>query len=342
MMKHRNTGLLGRTATAAVALLASVGLAAGCVSNPDERPAEEGLVKLRIATSLVDSIPYMTILQVAADKGWFAEAGIDVTIINASSGGDAVRLVTAGEADVTMGGPEAVYRAATSEGSGMTIMGAWFEHNVVAWISAKPDLELQGARFGITGAGSTGEFLLSAVNAARPELNITPVVVGGLGPNWAAAKADEIDAAYSAEPTVQTQIAEGGTVVLRPADIIGDLPMNLAAVRSAYAQANPDTVRAFWTVADRAFTYVREQTEAAVTDLNAIIEMDEAMLTASINQMLQADTAFIIATDCAGFANLANQWQITGFTTTPVDWSTVMDQQYLPEEDRCTDFGATG
>lgn len=340
-MKH-----LSRT-TWVAALMAAVLLAtAGCLSpsdDDDDPPAGSGeLTQLRIAASLVDSIPYMTILQVAADQGWFREAGLDVTVINAGGGGDTTRLLTSGQAEVGLAGPDAIYKAATSAGSGITIMGAWFEHNIVVWVAAEPDVPLQGARLGVTGAGSTGEFLVHAMQAARPDLELEPVVVAGLGANWAAARAGEIDGAYSAQPQAQQLFAEGGTALVRPSEIIGDLPMNLAAVRDGFAAENPDAVRAFWQVADRAFTYIRDDPDAASVELNTIIDMDLALLQAAMREMVQAETAFTIAIDCAGFRNLADQWAKTGLVTDPVDWAQAMDQQHLPEDARCDDFGAAG
>lgn len=336
-----------RRLTWVAALTAAVLLAAaGCLSpsdDDDDQPAGGGeLTQLRIAASLVDSIPYMTILQVATDQGWFREAGLDVTVINAGGGGDTTRLLTSGQAEVGLAGPDAIYKAATSAGAGITIMGAWFEHNIVVWVAAEPDVPLQGARLGVTGAGSTGEFLVHAMQAARPDLELEPVVVAGLGANWAAARAGEIDGAYSAQPQAQQLFAEGGQPLVRPSEIIGDLPMNLAAVRTGFAEESPDAVRAFWQVADRAFTYIRDDPDAASVELNEIIDMDLELLQAAMEEMVQAETAFTIAIDCAGFRNLADQWAKTGLVTDPVDWSQVMDQQYLPEDARCADFGAAG
>jgi len=338
----------GKNVFRTVAVLAAVALATtACLSPSSENePAASGtggaLTPLRIATSLVDSIPYMTVLQVAADQGWFREAGLDVTITNAGGGGDTIRLTTAGQADIGLAGPDAVYKASTAAGSPIKIMGAWFEHNVVVWVAAKQGVALEGAKLGVTGAGSTGEFLVKAMQAARPELKLEAVVVPGLGANWAAAKAGEIDGAYSAQPQAQGQINEGGVPLVRPSEIIGDLPMNLAAVRTEYADQNPDAVKKFWEVADRAFDYIRQDPAAASVELNKIIKMDLPTLQTAMKEMVEAPTAFTIKIDCAGFANLATQWNKTGFVTEPVDWKTAMDQQYLPEGDRCADFGATG
>ncbi|MPZ27918.1 MAG: hypothetical protein GEV12_16275 [Micromonosporaceae bacterium] len=331
----------------AAALMAVVVTAAGCLSpsdDDDDQPSggDGELVELRIAASLVDSIPYMTILQVATDQGWFQEAGLDVTVINAGGGGDTTRLLTSAQAEVGLAGPDAIYKAATSAGSGITIMGAWFEHNIVVWVAAEPDVPLQGARLGVTGAGSTGEFLVHAMQAARPDLDLEPVVVAGLGANWAAARAGEIDGAYSAQPQAQQLFAEGGQPLVRPSEVIGDLPMNLAAVRTGFAEESPDAVRAFWEVADRAFTYIRDDPDAASVELNKIIDMDLDLLQAAMQEMVQAETAFTIAIDCAGFRNLAEQWAKTGLVTDPVDWAQVMDQQYLPADAQCDDFGAAG
>ncbi len=327
-----------------VILVAVAFAAAGCLSPSKDNPQPAGsgeLTKLRIATSLVDSIPYMTILQVAADKGWFREAGLDVTVINAGGGGDTTRLITSGQADIGLAGPDAIYKASTTAGSGIKVIGAWFEHNVVVWVAAKPNATLQNAKLGITGAGSTGEFLVKAMQAARPELNLQPVVVAGLGANWAAAKAGQIDGAYSAQPQAQQLFAEGGRPLVRPSEVIGELPMNLAAVRTEYADKSPDAVKAFWRVADRAFTYIRDEPDGVSVELNKIIKMDLATLQAAMRDMVKAPTAFTIKIDCAGFKNLTTQWTKTGFVKEQVDWSKVMDQQYLPQEDRC-DFGAAG
>lgn len=335
-----------RRLTGTLAVLLAVLLAAtGCLSPSDDGDGDGSdgggeLTQLRIAASLVDAIPYMTILQVAADQGWFREAGLDVTVINAGGGGDTTRLLTSGQAEVGLAGPDAVYKAATSAGSNITIMGAWFEHNIVVWVAAEPDVELTGARLGITGAGSTGEFLVHAMQAARPDLNLEPVVVPGLGANWAAAKAGEIDGAYSAQPQAQALFEEGGTPLVRPSEVLGDLPMNLAAVADDFAAEDPDAVRAFWEVADRAFNYIRDDPDAASVELNKIIDMDLALLQAAMQEMVQAETAFTITIDCAGFQNLADQWNKTGLVEETVDWSQVMDQQYLPEDARCADFGA--
>lgn len=335
-----------RLAGTVAALLAVLLAAAGCLSpsDDDDNGSEGGgeLTQLRIAASLVDAIPYMTILQVAVDQGWFREAGLDVTVINAGGGGDTTRLLTSGQAEVGLAGPDAIYKAATSAGSNITIMGAWFEHNIVVWVAAEPDVPLEGARLGVTGAGSTGEFLVHAMQAARPDLNLEPVVVPGLGANWAAAKAGELDGAYSAQPQAQALYEEGGTPLVRPSEVLGDLPMNLAAAADGFAAENPDAVRAFWEVADRAFNYIRDDPDAASVELNKIIDMDLDLLQAAMQEMVQAETAFTIAIDCAGFQNLADQWAKTGLVTEPVDWSQAMDQQYLPEEARCDDFGATG
>lgn len=333
-----------RPFTRIVAVAALVAVAAsGCLSAEDDNGSsgDGELTELRIATSLVDSIPYMTILQVAADKGWFREAGLDVTVINAGGGGDTTRLLTSGQAEVGLAGPDAIYRAATSAGSNITIMGAWFQHNIVVWVAADPDTELQGARLGVTGAGSTGEFLVHAMQAARPDLELEPVVVAGLGANWAAAQAGELDGAYSAQPHAQQQFTEGGTPLVRPSEIIGDLPMNLAAVSTRFAEQDPDAVRAFWDVADRAFSYIRDDPDTASEDLNEIIGMDLPVLQEAMREMAQAPNGFTIAIDCAGFDNLADQWSKTGLVEGSVDWSQAIDQQYLPEDARC-DFGAAG
>jgi len=297
---------------------------------------------LRLATSLIDQIPYMTLIQVAADKGWFADEGIELDIVQAGGGGDTARLLSAGEVDLAITGPEAVYLASQAPGMNIRIVGAWYQVNIVTWMGTVEDAtmdDLQGARLGVTGAGSTGAFLAAAIAAAHPELELEIVPVGGLGDNLTALLAGEIDGAYSAEPIASQQAAtEDVYPFLRARDLIGDIPMNLVAANGEVADNDGELIEAFWRVADRAFTYMREDTDAAAADINEYIGMDPELLRTVLEDTPRFDDGYSIAIDCDAFVNLADQMLATELVDEEVNWSEALDQSFLPEDARCDEF----
>lgn len=316
-------------------------LMAGCGGGSDgggEKKSTEP-TKMTIAASLLDSAPFMAILQVAADKGWFEEEGIDAKIVTAVGGGDSMRLVTSGNADLAITGPDAVYKAVKNSNGALTNIGPWMNYTGVRWVAKDDSVPLKNASLGVTSAGSTGETFAKAIQAAHPEWNLKLVVAGGTGAQWAAAKSGRISAAYAPSSSSYPLVDEGGHVLLDGREILGDIPKDLVAISSDYAKDNPEAVKAFWKVADRAYTYIREDTAAAVSDTNALIKMDEQLLMKATQDELTSPNAYKIEVNCEVMANLTKVMVASGQVSGPPDWSKEMDQQYLPEKARCDSFG---
>ena len=327
--------LVATVSAAGLVLVAACGGSGGGgeASDPNE------LVDMKLATSLVDSLPFMTLIKVAADKGWFEEEGINFELISASGGGDTARALSSGAADLAITGPDAVLKLVEKSSGTFVNVGPWMNYNIVYWMAADAKVSLKDATLGVTGAGSTGEMIGKAVMAAKPDENIKLVVAGGLGAQWAAAKSRKISGAYSASPgSVALQKEDGAAVLVAARDIVGDLPMDLVAVNKKYADENPDAVKAFWKVADRAYTYIREDTEAAVADVNKYIKMDEAVLLSAVKKELESPLAYKIEVDCDSLYNMSDVMMKGGATTAPIDWTKAMDQQYLPSasQAQCT------
>lgn len=58
------------------------------------------------------------------------------------------------------------------------------------------------------------------------------------------------------------------------------------------------------------------------------------MLQRGIEQTPEAAKAYSLKVDPAGLKNLSDLMVRTGFIKAPVDWSSVLDQQYLPADAR--------
>ena len=97
---------------------------------PDEvETISKELTELRIAATSVDSLPFMAILQVAADKGWCEEEGLDVSFISGSGGGNTLRTVSTGDADIAITGGPAVVLAQQQSPDALKLIGSWFQVN---------------------------------------------------------------------------------------------------------------------------------------------------------------------------------------------------------------------
>jgi NitT/TauT family transport system substrate-binding protein len=214
-------------------------------------------------------------------------------------------------------------------------------YNIVYWMAADSSVPLKGATLGITGAGSTGEMIGKAVIAAKPESDIKLVVAGGLGAQWAAAKSKQISGAYSASPaSTALEQEEGAAVLVAARDVIGDIPMDLVAVQKSYADKHAEAVKAFWRVIDRGYTYIREDTENAVTDLNKVLKMNPDVLLSAVKKEVESPLSYSIKVDCDALYNMSDVMIKGGAATEPVDWTKAIDQQYLPSEDRANCSGS--
>ena len=331
----------GRTFALVGALLAAVLLAtvtlAGCADEGGDTgtagPGAAPTKALRVSATGTDSLPFMAILQVGINKGWFRDAGLDVSLYSGGGGGDTLRVVTSGDADLAIAGNTSVVLAAAKPASHLTIVAPWFQVNDFYWLASKPGQALPGATLGFSSAGSTTELIVKALQQRTP--SIKTIAVGAMGDNWAATKADRITAGWAMHPFVtQKEQSDGAAVLVTTRDVIGDFPADLVAANTEYAQRNPENLRAFFTVADRLMGYVAGQPGAAAADLAPLLKVDPAVMTQALSQTPELAKAYSLKVDAAALANLSRLMVSAGQLTAPVDWKTVLDQRYLPDPAR--------
>lgn len=321
---------LALTVAAATAVGVSAAAGTSSASQGDDEPT-----KLVISATGVDSLPFMAILQVAIDKGWFAEVGLDVEMYSGGGGGDTMRVVSTGDADMAIAGNSAVYLASQQPDSNLTIIAPWFQVNDFFWITADPEATIQDAKLGFSRAGSTTELILLSVQNALPDENLELVQVGGMGENWAAARGNQITAGWAMHPFVTDKVVnEGATVLFAARDIIGDHPADLVAVNSEYAAENPEALTAFFVAAERALAYVVEDPDAAGADLAAVMQLEPEIVIAGLRDTPDLEFAYSLVVDPEALANLSDLMLGAGQISEPIDWSAALDQQYLPESAR--------
>ncbi len=195
---------------------------------------------LSISATGVDSLPFMAILQAGIDKKWFEEEGLKVDLYSGGGGGNTLRVVTSGDADMAIAGNTSVLLAAQQPDSNLKVIAPWFQVNDFSWICppgrtfrrCHPRLQL-------------GRFVDRAVgqgSGARTAAGVKAQAVGPMGDNWTAAMANQITAGWAMQPFIaDKQASDNAQVLVNSRDVLGDMPADLVAVNTAYAEPTPKT-----------------------------------------------------------------------------------------------------
>ncbi len=322
--------------------VSSPAAAASTAASPSAKPAVSDsaagkLTNLRITATGQDQLPFMAILQVAIDKGWFKDAGLNVTLSTGGGGGNTIRAVTTGDADMTIGAPTASYLAATKEPN-LRIIGPWFQTDDFSWIGPQgvsSPQDLKDKTLGFSGAGSTTELLARAIADKVP--GVKTQAVGAMGDNWAAAKSGKIFAGWSMHPfTNERETKDGAKIVVKGSDYAPDFVADMVMVNTDYAKKNPDALASFWKVAQKANDYVVNDTHTAAADIGKAIKTEPDIVEAGFKATPNFRDAYSIKVNPKALNATADLMLKAGQVDKPVDWKTLIDQQYLPPEARAS------
>jgi NitT/TauT family transport system substrate-binding protein len=232
---------------------------------------------------------------VADTMGYFEDEGIDANLqVFKAGGGTSMAAVLGGDMDVYIGSASAALRAA-SQDTNAVIAGALmtqYASNVVmrgAYAAEKGITEdstieerlaaLEGARIGVTGAGSgTHQLALYMLTEAGldPERDATVVFVGGSREILAAFSRDRIDVFTLSNPTSDTAIADfNGFLLFNTAagalpELDGHLYISVNT-RRAWLDENPDLAKRMMRAIQRAQQTMHdpEMTEEARDNVHA-------------------------------------------------------------------------
>ncbi|OIJ14416.1 nitrate ABC transporter substrate-binding protein [Anaerobacillus alkalilacustris] len=213
---------------------------AGCGANEEGQKEQQGdnhvveeqiVEKVRMA-SWSNPIAEQSNLYVAEEKGWFEEAGLEFEYIPGQGGGDAVRNIIAGNADIAFANVEAVLLA-LEKGEKLRVIYNIYPENVFNLVSLKGNNitsieDLRGKHVGVysRASGTYDNLLVLLHKAGMTEEDITIVDAGVLnfGPlmnNQVAATAATDTGLFSAqlEGLGEVDVIEVKDVLNTPADV---------------------------------------------------------------------------------------------------------------------------
>lgn len=323
--------LLGAVVAASVLLVG----ATACADESAGPAKSGGTDTLSISATGVDSLPFMAILQVGIDKKWFEEDGLKVDLFSGGGGGNTLRVVTSGDADMAIAGNTSVLLAAKQPNSNLEVIAPWFQVNDFSWISP-PGRSIQGATLGFSSAGSSTELLVKGL-ARELGNGVKTQAVGQMGDNWTAARANQITAGWAMQPFIAAkQASDNAQILVNSREVLGDLPADLVAVNTEYAKANPENLKTFFKVVNRLNEWVVSKPDEAATELAPLVGVTPDVMKAAFANSPDLAKGYSLKVDAAGLTNLSKLMVAAGQIDAPVEWGTVLDQQYLPEDARAS------
>lgn len=178
--------------------------------------AETQLKVASTSKQIIDNLP----LYVADHGGFFQKQGLKVEVSHFRGGGEVVRAVASGAADIGMVATSAGI-IAIGRGEPMRIFSAWTAPAYgIVWVAPKDSaiksvLDLAGKKVGISRPGSVSHTgLIAALKAKKIEDKVTVVPIGGPGDSWAAIKGGRVDASWHTAPDVYSLVDAGDAKII--------------------------------------------------------------------------------------------------------------------------------
>ncbi|MEU0531643.1 ABC transporter substrate-binding protein [Amycolatopsis tolypomycina] len=190
---------------------------------------------------------------VAQEKGFFAEAGLDVTITPGSGTVDVLKLVAGGRADVGTADFTATAITVAKEKLPVTAVAAVHQRSLAAIVSLEGKgitrpADLAGKRIADQ-AGSTNQVMFpvyaKAAGLDPASVRFVPAAPPALPQLLASGQVDGIGQFVVGRPLIEAAARGRKAVVLPYGDLVPDLYGNVVVTSKELAARNPELVRRF-------------------------------------------------------------------------------------------------
>ena len=280
---------------------------------------------------------------VAYEKGYFKEAGIDVTgFITSEGGGTTVRNAMASEipyGEVAL--PAAI--AASQQGVPLTIVhGGVLSLADLVWVELKDSningiAQMKGKKLGYSSPKSTTD-MVSTIGLSNAGLlgQVERKPVGSSSGAMTSLQQHAVDAAYMTEPSYSERKAEL-KIAFRAVDIVPKETQTVGIVRTDYLKQHPDVIRGIINARRKGVEFIKAHPDEAGKILAKEYKMDPAVATAAIKNVLASDPNYW---STGGFDYTGMNELLKGLVLVkaiepgPFDWSKIVDESLLPANER--------
>jgi NitT/TauT family transport system substrate-binding protein len=276
---------------------------------------------------------------VALEKGYFADAGVKIDeIIAGAGGGTTLRNVLASDLPYGEVATSAALAAARS-GLDIVIVNSASSHIGEIALVADPKTgiakmsDLDGKKAGYTAPRSTSEVLLRlALKETHMDGKVEPVATGGFGPGITALMTGAIQATPIIDPTLTLEAAKY-KVVLPFADVIPRMTWLVGITTKEFAQKNPDLLRKLIAIRSRGVDFIYANRDEAMQIYAKVWQQDPKQVASYFPKYFGYDGEWTHGEfEKLGLDKMSDGLQLVGDADKPVDWKSIIDQQFLPKD----------
>lgn len=315
-------------------------LLAACGSTASSAPSAGELKKVTVSVTHPEDL-YGLPWEIAREKGFFKEAGVEVEqIIPSEGGGTTLQNVVSGRLPFGEVATGAIVTG-FNEGAPIQVIGGGIQSVAdVSWVAMKnsplKDLKEAGdARWGFTNPGSVTEAMsfLTPEGAGLDPESIKRTSTGGTGAGIALLEAGDIDIAY-ASPRVALENAAKLKVVGSSADYVKSYQQTLIVSSRDFAAKNPETARGVLQGYADAIKWINDNPEEAAEFWAGKADLEVKDAAEILNAALAANH-WGVAYNPEALEAAAKGLSYTKKLES-VDWKKLMTDEYLPEGEKGT------
>lgn len=277
---------LTTVALAAISVLAFAGCtdSAAPSGEPGETAGGSDSDELRDVRVAALPIAETGAIWAALDEGIFADHGLNVEVVSAQGGAQAIPALQNGDIDFAIGQPFGPFRASLA-GLGVNIIGNYANSNAegddVNSVVSAPDsgitdlADLGGKRVSVNSLGAAGDVtIMKAVDDAGGDSSTIEFVEVAFPEAQAQLDAGNIDAAWVPDPFRNQIVAAGGTDLVQPYQAtIPGLTVLTNITSSEILEQDPELAADFAAALDEALVFASANEEAVRSAIGTNMEI---------------------------------------------------------------------
>jgi len=277
---------------------------------------------------------------VAKEKGYFKEAGLDVTgFLTSAGGGTTVRNVLASElpyGDVAL--PAVI--AAAQQGLELTIVhGGVASVSDQVWITRKDDeriktvQDLAGKKLGYSSPKSVTDMITSMMlDANKLTGKVERKSIGGIGSGLTALREGAVDMTYVTQP-VWAREKNNFRLVFNSTEWAPRVVQTVGVVKTEYLKKHPDVIRGIIEARRKGVEFIKSNPDESAKIMAKEYKITEAEAKAAIADVIAAGGVYWSPGDFdyEGMTTMLRGLQLVkAVEPGPFEWSKIVDDSYLP------------
>jgi NitT/TauT family transport system substrate-binding protein len=277
---------------------------------------------------------------VAKEKGYFKEAGLDVTgFLTSAGGGTTVRNVLASELPYGEVAVPAVI-AAAQQGLELTIVhGGVASVSDQVWITRKDDTriktvqDLAGRKLGYSSPKSVTDMITSMMLDANTLTGkVERKSIGGVGSGLTALREGAVDMTYVTQP-VWAREKNNFRLVFNSTEWAPRVVQTVGVVKTEYLKKHPDVIRGIIEARRKGVEFIKSNPDESAKIMAKEYKITEAEAKAAIADVAAGGGVYWSPGDFdyEGMATMLKGLQLVkAVEPGPFEWSKIVDDSYLP------------